>query len=122
MNEEIGSDQHVFSRHIGKMDEELLPRLASNLKITAASTFTDDIVADFAVNSALKDSGNVTKINNWLSKGGKGNLPISYTGDKIIGRGVQQGSNAVENLKNAKIILKNNGKGGFNILTSYPVK
>ncbi|MGJ0909474.1 RNase A-like domain-containing protein [Clostridium botulinum] len=111
-----------FSRHIGKMDEELLPRLASNLKITAASTFTDDIVADFAVNSALKDSGNVTKINNWLSKGGKGNLPISYTRDKIIGRGVQQGSNAVENLKNAKIILKNNGKGGFNILTSYPVK
>ncbi|MCW6071057.1 hypothetical protein LAV58_00585 [Clostridium botulinum] len=118
----MGSGQHVFSRHIGKMDEELLQRLASNSKITATSIFTDDIMADFVVNSALKDSGNVTKINNWLSNGEKGNLPISYTGDKIIGRGVQQGSNVVENFKNAKIILKNNGKGGFNILTSYPAK
>ncbi|URZ07501.1 RNase A-like domain-containing protein [Clostridium felsineum] len=120
--ESKGNGQHVLSRHIGKTDAELLKRISSNSKITASSTFADETVANSVINSALMDSKNVNKINAWLKNGAKGNLPISYNGNTIIGRGVSQGSNAVNNLKNAKVILKGNGNGGFDVLTAYPSK
>ncbi len=120
--EAIGNGQHVTSRHIGKTDAELLQRISSNSKITASSTFTNETVANSVINSSLMDSNNVTKINAWLTNGAKGNLPISYNGNTVIGRGVSQGSNAVNNLTNAKVILKGNGNGGFDILTAYPSK
>lgn len=118
--EAVGNGQHVTSRHIGKTDAELIQRISSNTKITASSTFIDESVANSVINSSLVDSNNVTKINTWLNNGAKGNLPIAYNGNTVIGRGISQGSNTVKDLTNAKIILKGNGNGGFEILTAYP--
>ncbi|WP_230457134.1 RNase A-like domain-containing protein [Parageobacillus thermoglucosidasius] len=59
----------------------------------------------------------------WLSNpNSRPTLPLRYKGDgEIIGRSVERGSNVVENVTNAKIVLKKDGKGNF-ILTGYPTK
>ncbi|MBS4743531.1 hypothetical protein B9G52_07580 [Bacillus safensis] len=47
---------------------------------------------------------------------------LKYKGDgEVIGRSVSRNSEVVENVTNAKIILKKDENGGF-ILTGYPVK
>ena len=68
------------------------------------------------------DTTNINKINTWLSKGANGNLPLQYKGTDVIGRGVGRGSTIVQDMTNAKIILKNNGAGGYDVLTAYPSK
>jgi hypothetical protein len=120
--ESIANGQHILSRHVGKTDAELMQRLADQKWVSASSTFTDDIVASNVVNSVLKDTDNIAKINKWLSDGAKGNLPLQYLGDTPVGRGIKRGGKGVENWNNAKVILKSNGSGGFDILTAYPAK
>lgn len=122
ITEAVGNGQHILERHVGLSDNQLIFRLKNSPKITGASTFTDDIIADTVVNSALMDSKNISRINTWLSKGANGNLPIFYKGNTVIGRGVSRGSNIVSDMTNARVILKGNGKGGYNILTAYPTK
>jgi len=100
----------------------LIQRLADQKWVSASSTFTDDIVASNVVNSAITDSSNMSKINNWLSNGAKGNLPLQYRGDSPVGRGIKRGGTAVENWNNEKVILKSNGSGGYDILMAYPAK
>ncbi|GAB6710998.1 hypothetical protein P9487_17365 [Bacillus cereus] len=51
-----------------------------------------------------------------MSKGD--NLAFSG-GNEIIGRGIQRGSTTIEEMTNAKIILKKDANGKF-ILTGYP--
>jgi len=118
----LGNGQHVLEKHVGKSDIELLNRLNSNPKITGASTFIDDISANRVVANVLQSTDNVQKINKWLAKGAKGNLPLHYLGTDNIGIGVSRGSEVVQNMTNAKVILKSNGAGGYDILTAYPIK
>lgn len=120
--EAIGNGQHVLEKHVGMTDSELLARLSNNTKISGASTYTNDVIANRVVNLALNDSANISKIESWLAKGAKGNLPLKIEGADVVGRGASQGSILVENMTNAKIILKSDGVGGYDILTSYPTK
>lgn len=122
--EALSNGQHVLERHVGLSDSDLLARIGSNPKISGASTFTNDLIADNVANAALRDTGNMGKINNWLANGPKGNLPLTFKGSSgnIVGRGVTQGSTIIEDMTNAKIILKSNGSGGYDILTAYPSK
>jgi hypothetical protein len=122
VTEPIGDGQHILERHVGKRDDELWTRLKNNATITGASTFTDDFSANYVVKQALQDSNNINKINKWLAKGANGNLPLQYKGNDIIGRGVSRNSTNVQYMTNAKIILKSNKKGGYDILTAYPSK
>ncbi|EGO64335.1 RNase A-like domain-containing protein, partial [Acetonema longum] len=122
VSEAVGKGQHVFDKHVGLSDQELLNRLNANPKITGASTFTDDLSANNVVNSVLTDPKKQAEINNWLANGAKGNLPLSYQGTTVIGRGVTRGSTNIENMTNAKIILKSNGNGGYDILTAYTTR
>gem|GEM_PF-4582401 len=122
VTESLGNGQHVLERHVGKSDAELWARLNSNSKITGAFTFTDDIVANTTVKSALQDTTNTNKINNWLSNGANGNLPLQYKGTDVVGRGINRRSKIVQDMTNAKIILKSNGAGGYDVLTAYPSK
>lgn len=47
---------------------------------------------------------------------------IDYQGNSIIGRGINSGESAVGSRTNARTILKPDGKGSFDIITSYPIK
>ncbi|OOM11718.1 RNase A-like domain-containing protein [Clostridium saccharobutylicum] len=123
ITEAVSSGQHVLQRHVGKSDIDLLNRINNpNNKITGASTFTDDLTANRVINRTITDKRNINKINNWLSSGKKVNLSLPYKGNNVIGRGVSKGSNVVNDMSNAKVILKNNGSGGYDILTAYPSK
>jgi hypothetical protein len=39
----------------------------------------------------------------------------------LIGYGYSKGSRKARKLYNARVVLQKNGKGGFSILTSYPI-
>ncbi|USK69132.1 RNase A-like domain-containing protein [Peribacillus asahii] len=114
---------HLIERHVGKTDEQLLERLKTNPKITGSSTFKDRMTAEKVANTVLNDSKNIEKIQKWLSDpNSRPTLPLKYKGDgEIIGRSVSRNSEVVENVTNAKVILKKNNDGSF-ILTGYPVK
>ncbi|ATO36861.1 hypothetical protein B1691_01610 [Geobacillus sp. 47C-IIb] len=113
---------HLIARHVGKTDEELLQRLKDNPKIKGASTFKDRATAERVASEVLNDPNNQKMIQEWLSNPkAKSTLVLSYQGTEIIGRGVQRGSTTVENMTNAKIVLKKDGAGNF-ILTGYPTK
>ncbi|MBD1381548.1 RNase A-like domain-containing protein [Metabacillus arenae] len=114
---------HLIERHVGKTDEELLERLKSNPKITGSSTFKDRMTAEKVADTALINPKNIEKIQKWLSDpNSRPTLLLRYKGDgEIIGRSVSRNSEVVENVTNAKIVLKKDNNGSF-ILTGYPVK
>ncbi|RKQ26005.1 hypothetical protein D3797_008090 [Bacillus subtilis] len=115
---------HLIERHVGKTDEELIERLRTdpNPHITASSTFKDRATAERIANSVLNDPKNIKKIENWIDDPKKPKLMLRYKGDgEIIGRSVSRNSELVENVTNAKIILKKDNNGNF-ILTGYPTK
>ena len=114
---------HLIERHVGKTDEELLERLKNNPKITGSSTFNDRMTAEKVATTVLNDQKNIDKIQKWLSDpNSRPTLPLRYKGDgEIIGRSVSRNSEEVENVTNAKIVLKKDNNGSF-ILTGYPVK
>nr|WP_237655341.1 MULTISPECIES: RNase A-like domain-containing protein [Bacillus cereus group] len=111
---------HLLERHVGKTDEELLQRLESDTRITGASTFTDRATAENIANNVLNNPRNQELIQNWLNNS-RNNRPLAlpYSGNEIIGRGIQRGSTTIEEMTNAKIILKKDANGKF-ILTGYP--
>jgi len=110
---------HLLERHVGKTDEELLQRMQSNPRITGASTFTDRASAEKIVATILNNPRNEVRIQSWLNSPRDNNLILRYHGTEIIGRGVIRGSTTVEDMSNAKIVLKKDRNGSF-ILTGYP--
>ncbi|AKL75798.1 WXG100 family type VII secretion target [Bacillus velezensis] len=115
---------HLIERHVGKTDKELIERLKTdpNPHITASSTFKDRATAERIANSVLNDPKNIKKIENWIDDPKKPKLMLRYKGDgEIIGRSVSRNSDLVENVTNAKIILKKDNNGNY-ILTGYPTK
>lgn len=114
---------HLIERHVGKTDEELLERLKSNSKISGSSTFKDITTAEQVANTVLTDPKNIKKIEKWLSNPDSNpTLPLKYKSDgEIIGRSVSKGSEIVEDVTKARIVLKKDKEGSF-ILTGYPEK
>ncbi|MBU8788519.1 MULTISPECIES: T7SS effector LXG polymorphic toxin [Bacillus] len=114
---------HLIKKHVGKTDEELFQRLKEDLKITGSSTFKDRATAEKVASTVLRDPKNISKIKKWLSNpNSRPTLPLSYKGNgEILGRSVERGSNAAEDVTNAKIILKKDKNKEF-ILTGYPIK
>ena len=114
---------HLIDRHVGKTDEQLLERLKNNPKITGSSTFKDRMIAEKVADTVLRDPKNIEKIQKWISAANsRSNLPLKFKGDgEIIGRSATRNSKVIENVTNAKIILKKDKNDSF-ILTGYPVK
>ncbi len=114
---------HLLEKHVGKTDEELLERLRTNPNITGSSTFTKRATAEKVANTVLNNPNNIKKIQKWLSNpNSRPTLSLRYKGDgEIIGRSISRNSRVVENVTNAKIVLKRDDNGDF-ILTGYPIK
>ncbi|MEC0281563.1 ribonuclease YeeF family protein [Terribacillus saccharophilus] len=114
---------HLLDRHVGKTDKELLDRLKSNSKITGSSSFTDRATAEKVASSVLVNPKNKDKIQKWLENpNSRPTLPLNYKGDgSTIGRSASRNSETVEDVANAKVILRKDKDGSF-ILTGYPVK
>ncbi|MDR6999663.1 RNase A-like domain-containing protein [Neobacillus niacini] len=111
---------HLIERHVGKTAEKLIQRMESNPRISGSSTFIDRATAERVVSNVLNDTDNNKVIQSWLNNPQSGStLVLTYQGNDVIGFGVKRDSPTIENMKNARIVLKKNGEGNF-ILTGYP--
>jgi hypothetical protein len=109
---------HTFANlHVGATDAELVARLASS-KISAASTFLNEAVAESSISQAI--GAERPQIRLWLEKGGKGLLVLEHSGSTVIGRGIAKGETAVGWRTNVRVILRANNKGGYFIRTAFP--
>ncbi|WP_187118898.1 RNase A-like domain-containing protein [Bacillus marasmi] len=98
----------------------MLDRIRNNPRINASSTFKDRSIAEKVASKVLNDINNKKAIESWLSNPkSKSNLVLIYEGTEVIGRGVKRGSKTVENMTNARIVLKKDREGNY-ILTGYP--
>ncbi len=109
---------HTLARHVGKTDADLISRLATQRRITGASSFTNEAIAESVISSTIKSNRGAIK--SWLRSGMTNSLRLEYSGSTNIGRGIMRTTNVVNDLTNARVILKSNGNGGYFILTSFP--
>ena len=108
---------HALSRHVGKSDIDLMRRLVGNRRISGSSSFTNDIVAESVISSAINSNRSVIKT--WLNSNVVGNLVLEYTGSTVIGRGIMRRNRRMTDMTNARIVLKRRS-GGYFILTAFP--
>ena len=109
---------HTLARHVAKTDADLISRLAIQRGITGASSFTSETVAETVISSTI--STNRGAIKSWLNSGATTNLRLDYTGSTNIGRGILRRTGIVNDLTNARIVLKPKGNGSYFLLTAFP--
>jgi filamentous hemagglutinin len=116
----IGNSRgHVISEHVGKADTDLVARLASNNRISAASTSTDQATAEAVIGGAIRQ--NRTDLAAWLRSAQPGDqLRLPFTGTDVIGREIRRGQAVVGDRTNARIILQAVGDGKYHMLTVFP--
>ena len=108
---------HTLRKHVGRTDDDLRARLARE-DISAASTYTDRVAAEFAVGKALLESQ--SRIESWMARAGHPNLVLDYRGNEPIGRTLHRGSSASQPCADAKIVLRWLSSSEYYVLTSYP--
>ncbi|MCC6386409.1 MAG: hypothetical protein IT302_03380 [Dehalococcoidia bacterium] len=108
---------HTLSRHVGKTDDELRDRLRREPDISAASTYTNQDIAERTVGQAIRNDR--TKITSWEKSTSHPNLVLRVTMSTAVGRSIRQGSSTPKEVKSAVVVLKWAGSGWY-VLTSYP--
>lgn len=119
--------QHTLTKHSSQTDEQIRARfqeMANNPRNAnrdfAVSTYSDEATTQRVVNESIAQNRGVIK--EWLSSGSKKYLELEYKSSQVIGRGINSGEISIGTRTDAKTILKPNGKGKFDIITSYPIK
>ncbi len=108
---------HILERHVGKTDEELLERLKREPHLSAASTFTDEEMAEKVIKAAIAENQDL--ITKWLrSSTGDRIFRVTYDSPTSIGRTATQLTNSINNAQRVRLVLKKSTNGYF-ILTSY---
>ncbi len=110
---------HTLEKHVGKTEAELAQRLASERRISGASSFTYRSVAEAAIAEAM--SKNQSAIDSWMKKRDN-RYTIDYNANKIIGITMRRGASKATQTSRLRIILQRSAKlpPGYFILTAYP--
>ncbi len=110
---------HTLQRHVGRTDAQLQERLQRERNISAASTWTDQEIAEETVAQAL--SAERSKLDRWFSRGyPRPNLALHFHTNRVIGRSLRRGENTSVPCSDAVIVLRADGPSGFYVLTTYP--
>jgi hypothetical protein len=113
---------HTLARHVGRTDEELAERLRREPNISAASTWSDVMVARRTVGLAVEQSRD--RIAAWASRSGsRPNLTLNYVqhGGPPIGRSLVRGEPASRPCDRALVVLRWLERSHrWIVLTSYP--
>ncbi|WP_051349334.1 DUF6443 domain-containing protein [Chryseobacterium gregarium] len=109
---------HTLARHVGKTDADLITRLATETRITGASSFASEAMAESIISSTIKSNRGAIK--SWMNSGSTRNLPLDFTSSTNIGRGIMRRTGIINDLTNARIVLKQNRSGSYFILTAFP--
>jgi RHS repeat-associated protein len=114
-----GAVGHVAERHIGKSLAYLAQRSASNGNRLMTS-YTSSRHAS-AITEGMK--ANHAAIVRWMATNPRAGetLALKHTMSKGVGYGMQ-GRNSVKGLTNTKTVLQSNGRGSFDVLTSFPTR
>jgi len=110
---------HTLEKHVGKTEAELAQRLASEKRISAASSFTYRSVAEAAIAEAM--SKNQSAIDSWM-KSRSNRYTIDYNANKIIGITMRRRASKATQTSRLRIVLQRSTKlpPGYFILTAYP--
>lgn len=110
---------HTLSRHVGRTDEELARRLRKERNIAAASTWTNQEIAEETVAAALRAERG--RIDSWMRRGEpRPNLALHFNAGRPIGRSLRRGEDSSAACTNAVIVLRADDPDGFYVLTTYP--
>lgn len=94
---------HTLAKHVGKTEEFLRHRLATEPGITGASTFYDRQVAEESVSGLLRDQAKT--VNRWLA-GGRRQLILFGTSPQPLGWLIRRGSAVATEEGGIKVILR----------------
>ncbi|MBD1828741.1 hypothetical protein NDI47_08395 [Microcoleus vaginatus GB1-A2] len=110
---------HTLERHVGKTEAQLAQRLASETRISAASSFTDRSVAEAAIGEAM--NRNQSAIDSWVKSPGN-RYTIDYNANRIIGITLRRRASKATSASGLRIVLQRSAKlpPGYFILTAYP--
>lgn len=112
---------HTLARHVGRSDDDLRARLAKEPRIRTASTYTDRQTAEEVVAETL--SRESRRVAAWAARRSpRPNLALDYRGRpaRPIGRSLARRDGTVRPAFDAVVVLKDDGRGGWFVLTSYP--
>ncbi len=112
---------HTLARHVGRSDDDLRARLAHEPRIRSASTYTNRQVAEEVVAVTLARSSK--RVAAWAARRSpRPNLALDYTGhpSRPLGRSLARRDGTVRPACDAVVVLKDDGHGGWFVLTSYP--
>jgi hypothetical protein len=111
---------HTIDRHVGKSENWLQKRLATDPDIPAASTFRNKVSANRADGQFVKQ--NKDSIEKWLKSGKKGVFIGRAVMSEPIGRVIERGeTKSVETNIVEVVVARDNSQNGWHIVTSYPV-
>lgn len=107
---------HLLARHVGQTEAQLASRLASNSRLSAASTFSTRAEAEAAVSHAFDH--NASAVADWISSGAQGRqvLNAPWSGGTVL----QSGASSATSGTGVRVVLQGNGSGGYHILTGFP--
>ena len=110
---------HTLERHVGKTEAQLAQRLASETRISAASSFTNRSVAEVAIGEAMNRNQNA--IDSWVKSRGN-RYTIDYNANRIIGITLRRRASKATSASRLRIVLQRSAKlpPGYFILTAYP--
>ncbi|MCY7385965.1 MAG: hypothetical protein LH628_26050 [Microcoleus sp. CAN_BIN18] len=110
---------HTLERHVGKTESQLAQRLASETRISAASSFTYRSVAEAAIAEAM--NRNQSAIDSWV-KSRANRYTIDYDANRIIGITLRRRASKATQTSRLRIVLQRSTKlpPGYFILTAYP--
>jgi hypothetical protein len=110
---------HTLERHVGKTEAELFKRLADERRITAASSFHNQEVAERAVADAI--SSNKHSIETWLA-GKEPVLPLTHAAETPVGIAVPRGANQAREATGVRVVLRRDPGSplGYYVVTAYP--
>jgi RHS repeat-associated protein len=124
-----GGDCHLLTRHGRNVNPATLIRRIEQEGATTASAFTTDMKALKTAEKVLRD--NEQAIRKWLKSAPVGDGRDFYlaAGSRTenLGYGFTRGANGTAaripgELKNALLTIEADGKGGFKIITGYPIQ
>jgi len=113
---------HTLARHVGRTEEQLRARLASQPRIPAASTFGTLREAERVVAETLRANKNA--IEQWAKLAPIGDQKVfTYAAGRVIGLGVIRSTNQIQNMSKVVIVLRKVVAQNrvYFLLTSYPV-
>lgn len=116
-----GLQGHTLSQHVGRSESWLRNRLAQNPRLTFASSFRNEAVANRVQGQFVKQ--NRAEIEAWLKSGAGRPFTREVTMKDPVGIVVERGrSGHLETSRASVTIIRDNSPQGWHVLTSYPVK